>query len=526
MMQTETSRTLRETELKWRQLAETAPDIIISIGPNGRILFINKTISAYSKDEVIGRLATDFVQPDHIPTMVNALNKVFTKATPAEYEILSRDSKNQPAWYSTKIAPVIIDGKVVSATLITRDITERKLMEEELEQARDSLEIKVQERTAELQSWLSKLEATLEATADGILVIDLQRRAMTYNQKLLQMWNVKDEDMVNYISGTLIAAIKDQLKDTDDFLKKTEKIYAIPNEKSADTLEFKDGRIFERYSQPQKLHGVVVGRVWSFRDVTQQRNAEAERDRLLMNEHQARIGAEKSVKARDEFLAIASHELRTPLTPLKMYLDWFKREARKITVEMLPKAQVLMQALDHTDREVSKLVHLTDDLLDVSRITAGRLVLHKDHMDLVELVLQAQERNLENSKRRNCTILITTDGPVKGLWDFNRLEQVVNCLLSNAIKYGAGKPVHVSVLKENDRAVLRVEDQGIGIAPEDREKIFERFERASSIKNFDGLGLGLFISREIVAAHGGTISVESEIGKGSTFTVNLPIEEK
>ncbi|AZZ37586.1 hypothetical protein CIK05_12550 [Bdellovibrio sp. qaytius] len=533
MMQTEISNgrksqsseeALRFSELKWQQLAESAPDYIISIGRDGKILFLNRPITTQSIDDVIGRDATDFVGPEQAPIMLKALKKVFTTAQSTEYEILSKNSKSEPAWYSTRVAPFIVDGKVISATLITRDISERKKMEEELKRVKENLELIVKERTSKIEETLSKFKATLESTADGILVIDLNRRALTYNQKLLQMWNVKPEDMVNYRSGTLITAIKDQLKDTDDFLKKTENIYAHPYDKSADVLEFKDGRLFERYSQPQWLNSEVVGRVWSFRDVTEQRNAEAERDRLLKNEHQARIDAEKSVKMRDDFLAMASHELRTPLTPLKMYLDWFKREVRKITPEVLPKADVLKQALDHTDREATKLIHLTDDLLDVSRITAGRLVLNKEPMDLVELVLKAQQLNLENSNRRDCTISLETDGPVNGIWDYNRIEQVFNCLLSNATKYGTGKPVYISVKKENNRAVLRIEDKGIGIAPEDQEKIFQRFERATSIKNFDGLGLGLFISREVVLAHGGTISVKSEIEKGSTFTVSLPIE--
>lgn len=513
-----------ENENKWKQLAESAPDIIISISREGKILFINRPISAFTTEEVIGRDATSFIPQEHKPILEAALKKVFTNGTIAEYEILGGGADHKKAWYATRIAPVIVDGDVVSATLITRDITERKKMEEDLRHASDDLEQKVQQRTAELQKSLSKLEATLEATADGILVIDLNRRAMTYNNKLLKMWNVTDKDMDNYVSGTLMAALKDQLKDTQNFLDKTEKIYANQTEKSFDILEFKDGRIYERYSKPQWLNNEVVGRVWSFRDVTEQKKIAADRHRLLLNEHFARLEAEKSVKMRDDFLAMASHELRTPLTPLKMYLDWFKREARKIPTDVLPKAKVLMQALSHTEQEVSKLVHLTDDLLDVSRITAGRLILNKESFDLVKLVLKAQELNLEKSQRRNCTISISTDGPIVGMWDYSRIEQVFNCLLNNATKYGSGKPVHIIVKKENHHAILSVEDNGIGIAAEDQEKIFQRFERATTIKNFEGLGLGLYISKEIIEAHGGTISIKSEIKKGSTFTVSLPIE--
>lgn len=529
MIETESSRSsnrqsveqaLRESELKWRQLAETAPDFIISISPDRKILFMNRPITSKTTDEVIGKDALQFVAPDHESTFINALDKVFRTATPTEYEILSigADKTKPPAWYSTKIAPVIIDGKVVSATLITRNITDRKIMEEELRQARDLLETKVQERTAEIQKALSLLEATFESSPNALMVMDFNRKVIRFNKNFEKMWNFPKEIMDSRDATKMVEYVSNLVINMDVVRKMTAALQAEPMAKRTDILQLKDGRKIERTTVPQLLENASIGRVFTYQDVTVRENH-------IEQEHHARLEAEKSVKMRDDFLAMASHELRTPLTPLKMYLDWFKREARKITKEMLPKAEVLKQALDHTEREVSKLVHLTDDLLDVSRITAGRLVLNKQPMDLVELVVKAEQRNLENSQRRNCTISLSTYGPVKGVWDVNRLEQVFNCLLSNATKYGAGKPVHITVRKENNLALLQVEDKGIGIAPEDQEKIFQKFERASSINNYDGLGLGLFISNEIVQAHGGTIKVESELGKGSVFTVSLPIEE-
>ena len=515
---------LRESELKWRQLAETAPDIIISIGPDGKILFINRVISTLTKNEVIGKDATSFVPPDHAATLKKALEKVFKEGVATEYEILGRTKDNGPIWYHSRIAPVIIDGQVVSATLVSRDITERKKMENELREARDSLEKKVLERTAEIQKTLSLLEASLESTADGVMVMDLNRRVVQCNKTFLEMWPEGMANPYEYSDGYRALKIASELMlNPDEVIQRTEAIYNNPAQKSADLLKLKDGRIIERVSNPQILNGKIIGRVWNYRDITLQLRAEAERDRLLEHEHQERIEAEKSVQARDDFLAMASHELRTPLTPLKMYLDWFKREARKIQPDLLPKAENLLKALDYTDREINRLIQLTDDLLDVTRISAGRLILNREPMNLVELVSQVRKEKFDELTKKQCSLIVKKDGPVNGVWDYNRIEQVFSCLLSNAMKYGSGKPIEVTVDTDKEKAVLKVTDQGPGISMKDREKIFQRFERAASIKNYDGLGLGLYISKEIVDAHGGTISVESEIGKGSTFTVSLPL---
>lgn len=507
---------LRESESKWRQLAETAPDIIISIGPDEKIMFINRPVSPFTATEVIGKPATDFVLPEQVPILKKALKKVFSEGLTTEYEILSGNKSTNKSWYHTRIAPVIIDGRVISATLITRDISERKKMEVELREARDLLEKKVQERTAEI-------EATLESTADGIMVMDLERRVVRCNKNFLAMWSLS-EDLKKTTDGVHILKVAAELaKNPEELKTTTENIYAHPEKKSVDIIKLKDGRILERISQPQILGGKIIGRVWSYRDVTLQLRAEAERDRLLEHEHQERIEAEKSIRARDDFLAMASHELRTPLTPLKMYLDWFKREARKIQPDFLPKAKNLLKALEYTDREINRLIQLTDDLLDVTRISAERLILNREPMNLVELVSQVSDEKFDELSKKQCSLIIKKDGPVNGVWDYNRIEQVFSCLLNNAMKYGAGKPIEVTVDSENNKAFLKVTDQGPGVSLNDREKIFQRFERAASIKNYDGLGLGLYISKEIIDAHGGAISVESEIGKGSTFTVSLPL---
>jgi signal transduction histidine kinase len=168
------------------------------------------------------------------------------------------------------------------------------------------------------------------------------------------------------------------------------------------------------------------------------------------------------------------------------------------------------------------LTGLINNLLDISRITAGRLDLELEPVDLAAVVRDSAARAREEIARASCTVQVEAPGPCMGQWDRMRVEQVVTNLLSNALKYGAGHPIEVSVAGDDGWARLTIRDHGIGIPPEDQARIFERFERAVSDRHYGGLGLGLWIVRQIVDALGGMIEVESESGKGSLFTINLP----
>ena len=174
------------------------------------------------------------------------------------------------------------------------------------------------------------------------------------------------------------------------------------------------------------------------------------------------------------------------------------------------------------DRQVARLEKLTTELLDVSRITSGRLELHREHFDLVVLVREIVERFRADQARGASSIVFESDPSVVGEWDPFRIDQVASNLVVNAIRYGEGKPVHVSVHAADDAARIIVRDEGIGIAADHKERIFERFERAVSSSNYGGLGLGLWIARQVVDAHDGGIDVDSEPGRGATFTVTLP----
>jgi signal transduction histidine kinase len=230
--------------------------------------------------------------------------------------------------------------------------------------------------------------------------------------------------------------------------------------------------------------------------------------------------AQRAIRARDEFLAVASHELRTPLAALMLQIESLKLAMTSGVLAREPER--FSQRIDKTFGHALRIARLVDGLLDVSRIADG-IELHLEDVDLATLVRETCERFTEDAVRAGCALTVIAPLPCHGRWDAQRLEQVVSNLLSNAMKYGGGHPIIVRCgARDDGMAVVELEDRGIGIAPEHHDRVFGRFERAVSERNYPGLGLGLWITREIVGAHGGTIEVQSEEGVGSTFRVTLP----
>jgi PAS domain S-box-containing protein len=249
------------------------------------------------------------------------------------------------------------------------------------------------------------------------------------------------------------------------------------------------------------------------RDFTQRKADEERRELERLRE---------ALRTRDEFLSIASHELKTPLTPLQLKLATLKRLAESHP-EALLSGERLTRELETASRHVSRLANLIEDLLDVSRISVGTLSLTREPVDLCAITREVILRHAPQAVQKGCRVDMEAPVPVEGMWDRRRLDQAVTNLITNALKYGAGKPVHVRVVSENGVAVLTVRDEGIGIASEHHARIFDRFMRAVPERNYGGLGLGLFITQQIVDAHRGNIEVQSEPGAGAAFTVRLPL---
>lgn len=230
---------------------------------------------------------------------------------------------------------------------------------------------------------------------------------------------------------------------------------------------------------------------------------------------------EHAVRMRDDFMSVVSHEVRTPLNGLILETQLRKMHLAKgnAAAFSLDKMQGMVE---RDERQIKSLIRLIEDMLDVARIRTGKLSIRPQAFDLCELVNSVVDRFIPQATAAGMTIDCQTPTVVEGHWDEFRIEQVVANLLTNALRYGGQGAVEVWVDTDAQWARVHVRDHGVGISEEDQRRIFQQFERASNRHAIAGLGLGLFISEQIVAAHGGHISVQSTLGQGAVFTVHLP----
>jgi len=236
----------------------------------------------------------------------------------------------------------------------------------------------------------------------------------------------------------------------------------------------------------------------------------------------------KALQSRDQFLSVASHELKTPISSLTLQAQVFKKMLEKQESEAIPKEKII-KVSEQITRQVFRLDRLIDDMLDNSRINSGRFHIHPEEFNIAELIEDTTERiKSQFSNFRETGLIITFDfdkenpNSFDGMWDKIKIEQLITNLLTNAIKYGDKKPIEVSIVSKEDSIKIIVKDHGIGISKDNLDKVFNRFYRIAGTSSESGLGLGLFISKQIVKAHKGQIWVESELGKGSSFIIELP----
>lgn len=486
------------------------------------------------------------------------------------------------------------------------------------------------------QHALSLVAATLDATADGVLVVDQGGSIAARNQRFNALWQIPPALAASGGDEALLAFVIDQLEDPDAFLRGVRDLYGHPARESLDTLRFKDGRVFERNSIPQRIGDEIVGRVWSFRDVTERdrwlrrvlfladatrllasldveaaldgvarlavpflartcavdlirdgvlrrllivsedtpwpveleappsvlaghatlsRRGSAsclyvpmlvkgevvgaftfisapERDygqaelelanelaqRAALSVENARLfrGAQDALHARDELLAVAAHEIRGPISSMRIATQALSRAVTQ------PSPATTERLLAIIERDNRRLARFVDELVDVGRLRSGQVRFEFQEVDLRAIVFEVAARFVSEIERSGSSLTVHADANVVGEWDPFRLDQIVTNLLLNAIKFGEGKPISITVKALDGTASLSVEDNGIGIPSAKLEHIFEPFERAVSIRHYGGLGLGLHIVRVIVDGLGGSVRVVSKPGAGSSFTVELP----
>lgn len=280
---------------------------------------------------------------------------------------------------------------------------------------------------------------------------------------------------------------------------------------------FRD-RVYLTTKSPLKsASGQVVGLVSVSRDIT-------ERKRHEMALRHAKDELEAAIRARDEFLSICSHELKTPLTSLRIQAQVLDRLRRQGSPDAYRPQQV-DRLLDHALNQSWRINRLVEDMLDVARIRSGKLTIRPEPLALAPLLEEVVERSQEALKQADIKVQLKIETRAEGQFDRLRIEQVIGNLLSNAMKYGEGRPVLLRLYQEGNRARLLIRDQGRGIEPEAQERIFRIFERNISVNEVSGLGLGLYIARQIIEAHGGRIWARSEgPGQGSEFVIDLPVD--
>ena len=286
--------------------------------------------------------------------------------------------------------------------------------------------------------------------------------------------------------------------------------------------------------KPLDIHA-VKSKVNVFVDLYRQRKAvrqqvealeksRREQEVLLAQLKVTQSELEHAVRMRDDFMSIVSHEVRTPLNGLILETQLRKMHLARDNASAFTMDK--MQAMvERDERQIQSLIRLIEDMLDVSRIRTGKLSIRPNEFDLSRLVTTLVHTFASQISAAQSSINLRAEQPVVGQWDEFRIEQVVSNLLTNALRYGAKSPIDVSVYAEGKWAVVEVRDQGIGISEENQQRIFLQFERVTAKHAVAGLGLGLFISEQIVAAHHGEITVHSALGEGALFRVSLPLEQ-
>jgi PAS domain S-box-containing protein len=354
------------------------------------------------------------------------------------------------------------------------------------------------------------IRTTLESTADGILVVNSEGKVVTYNQKFSEMWKVPEEILAAKDENTILGHALTQLKDPGQHLERVRQLYSDPEAQSDDVIELKDGRVFERHSEPQRIKGKTVGRVWGFRDITERQRFESELER-------AREAAEAASLAKSEFLANMSHEIRTPMNgiigmtelTLGTELDQEQREY-----------------LDAVKNSADSLLGVINEILDFSKIEAGKLNLEPIDFDLRDHVGQAMKTLALRAYQKNLELVcyVPPELPQIISGDSTRLRQVILNLVGNAIKFTEQGEVVVRVeLESRDTSGITlhftIADTGIGIPAQKQKMIFEPFTQAdaSTTRRYGGSGLGLTISARLIEMMHGRIWLESEVGKGTTF---------
>jgi PAS domain S-box-containing protein len=476
-----TQEELTQQKEEFKKLSETIPQLVWVTDKEGKVTFLGKRWIEYTGISELGDAWIHAIHPnDRVKTW-----RVWSKALEGKesYQVeyrIKEAATGEYRWFLGMGVPVINSrGNVTKWFGTCTDIHNKRMTEEAL-------------RASEL-----RFKALSDANIVGIIILDLESTRIVES-------NLKFSDMLGYSKNEFKnkRILWDNLTPEEAFQLKEKKFIELREYRELDTFETK-----LVHKAGHKI-SVLIGGSMLYK--------KSDMCILFVLDISERI---KMERRREEFLGMASHELKTPLTTIKGYTQMVEDKVKDINDEKLN------EYLKRTNKYIDKLTDLINDLLDIARIQAGRMTFNKTVFDIYDLIKDCVETVQAGTQTH--TVKIENNKHIKINGDRLRIEQVLINLLNNAIKYSPeAEKVIIIVEKQENNIILSVKDFGIGIPEDQKEKVFERFYRTESAeKNFSGLGVGLYISREIIFRHMGDMWVTSEVGKGSTFHFKLPIAE-
>ncbi len=557
----ETSQQITDSREFLNTVLENIPHMVfVKDARDLRFVHFNRAgeeLLGHDRKDLLGKNDFDFFPIEQANLFVEKDHQVLNsgKLTIIEEEIAT---KNGTRILRTKKIPLYgVSGKPAYLLGISEDITEwieAQKSKQELMTAK--LMTKERETSLKKALFLSDINSTLVSSLDyKVTLRDLAHKMLPLLGDWCTIFLIAEDQSLERVSWAHADSSKDRLlRGLSPFLPKTVNesaslesvirtgktlfIKQVSDELLAQTATSEDHLNIMRelgcdscIIVPIRYHGKIYGAITLVKTNGQEYGQEevlvaeeiGNKAGLAIENAMLYITAQKAIEVRNEFLSIASHELKTPLTALKLQLQMTRQEVSPEKNEV-PSAEKLARGLDSANTQVNRLTRLIEDLLDVSRIESGRINYNFTSFDVSVFIRELDELYSDTLRHSGCDLTIVTKGATILYADRARLEQVLLNLLSNAGKYGAGRPVTLEVVIEAKHVLFKVRDQGMGIPADKLKTIFDRFVRAVTSHNISGLGLGLYISREIVKAHGGEIWAESD-SQGTTFTVKLPLSK-
>lgn len=478
---------------------------IFLLDHQGHVLTWNsgaQAIKGYTPDEIVGQHISLFYTPeDAAARRPERLLRVAAEEGRVEDEGW-RVRKDGTRFWADVVISAITDasGSVIGYSKVTRDLTERVAAENRVRLSEERLRLMI----ASVHDY-------------AIVMLDERGYVATWNPGAERLSGYDQDEIIGRHFSTFYVPI-------DVARGKPERQLSVARIRGSieDEVEQvrKDGSSYMAnvvISGIRDDRGTLVGFTQVIRDLTERRQLEGDLARRAIE--QAR--AEEAIRERDVFLSIAAHELRTPITAFQLKLEGIAKVVES-KLEGRAAGEIIGTRVKDALRNVDRINDLVERLLDVSRVANRTLDMRYESVDLAPLVATAVEDQRDNARHSDTSLRLQTSGDCVASCDRRRIEQVVLNLVSNALKYGDGKPVDVLVEGDSELVRIAVTDRGIGIAPSDFERIFHPFERAASAHHYPGLGLGLYVARRIVEAHGGSLDVASDPATGTAFTVVLP----